>query len=172
MGLFDGLKNIVKKVAGVLDNPLSRALGTVTGTSGYTSGIAALADNRKAIGTMSAPVASIGAATPQPWMNIALPAGARPMALTSLPVAYPGVGGGGPVASMTTVGGVRAARRMVPRFNKFTRSWEWAPAARRMNPMNVRAARRAVRRIRGAMKLLKRIERTLPKQRTSKRRVA
>lgn len=36
---------------------------------------------------------------------------------------------------------------------------------RRMNPMNPRAARRAIRRIKGAMKMLRRIERQLPKQR-------
>ena len=35
-----------------------------------------------------------------------------------------------------------------------------------MNPMNPRAARRAIRRIRGARKLLQRIERSLPKART------
>lgn len=35
-----------------------------------------------------------------------------------------------------------------------------------MNPMNVRAARRAVRRIRGARKLLQRIERSLPRATT------
>lgn len=43
-------------------------------------------------------------------------------------------------------------------------------AAPRMNPMNVRAARRAVRRIRGARKLLQRIERSLPKQTVHRRR--
>lgn len=37
---------------------------------------------------------------------------------------------------------------------------------RRMNPLNPRAARRAIRRIKGAMKMLKQIERQLPKQRT------
>jgi len=37
---------------------------------------------------------------------------------------------------------------------------------RRMNPMNARAARRAIRRIKGARKLLQRIERSLPKART------
>lgn len=42
----------------------------------------------------------------------------------------------------------------------------------RMNPMNPRAARRAIRRIRGARKLLMRIERSLPRARarTSSRR--
>lgn len=39
----------------------------------------------------------------------------------------------------------------------------------RMNPMNVRAARRAIRRIRSARKLLQRIERSLPKTRTHTR---
>lgn len=38
-----------------------------------------------------------------------------------------------------------------------------------MNPMNPRAARRAIRRIRGARKLLQRIERSLPKARTTHR---
>ena len=45
----------------------------------------------------------------------------------------------------------------------------------RMNPMNPRAARRAIRRIRGARKLLQRIERSLPKahtRRTTHRRAA
>jgi len=42
-------------------------------------------------------------------------------------------------------------------------------AAPRMNPMNVRAARRAIRRIRGARKLLQRIERSLPKQTVRRR---
>lgn len=36
---------------------------------------------------------------------------------------------------------------------------------RRMNPLNPRAARRAIRRIKGAMKMLRQIERQLPKQR-------
>lgn len=39
-------------------------------------------------------------------------------------------------------------------------------AVPRMNPMNPRAARRAIRRIRGARKLLQRIERSLPKARS------
>lgn len=37
---------------------------------------------------------------------------------------------------------------------------------RRMNPLNPRAARRSIRRIKGAMKMLRQIERQLPKQRT------
>lgn len=37
---------------------------------------------------------------------------------------------------------------------------------RRMNPLNPRAARRAIRRIKGAMKMLRQIERQLPKQRS------
>jgi hypothetical protein len=44
-------------------------------------------------------------------------------------------------------------------------------AVPRMNPMNANAARRAIRRIRGARKLLQRIERSLPKQ-THRRRAA
>src|SRR5512139_131029 len=40
---------------------------------------------------------------------------------------------------------------------------------RRMNPMNARAARRAIRRIKGARKMLQQIERQLPKQRTASR---
>jgi 2-hydroxychromene-2-carboxylate isomerase len=39
----------------------------------------------------------------------------------------------------------------------------------RMNPMNYRAARRAVTRIRGARKLLQRIERSLPRVQTRRR---
>jgi len=42
-------------------------------------------------------------------------------------------------------------------------------AVPRMNPMNYRAARRAVTRIRGARKLLQRIERSLPRQQTRRR---
>jgi hypothetical protein len=45
-------------------------------------------------------------------------------------------------------------------------------AVPRMNPMNVRAARRAITRIRGARKLLQRIERSLPKQTVRRRRAA
>jgi hypothetical protein len=41
-----------------------------------------------------------------------------------------------------------------------------------MNPMNPRAARRAVVRIRGARKLLQRIERSLPRQTTRRRAAA
>jgi len=41
---------------------------------------------------------------------------------------------------------------------------------RRMNPMNARAARRAIRRIKGARKMLMQIERQLPKARTAQRR--
>jgi hypothetical protein len=40
-----------------------------------------------------------------------------------------------------------------------------------MNPMNPRAARRAIRRIRGARKLLQHIERSLPKARSHSRPV-
>jgi len=42
-------------------------------------------------------------------------------------------------------------------------------AVPRMNAMNVRAARRAIRRIRGARKLLQRIERSLPKAHVRRR---
>ena len=38
---------------------------------------------------------------------------------------------------------------------------------RRINPMNARAARRAIRRIKGARKMLQQIERQLPKQRAA-----
>jgi hypothetical protein len=40
---------------------------------------------------------------------------------------------------------------------------------RSMNPLNGRAARRAIRRIKGARKMLQQIERQLPKQRTTHR---
>lgn len=43
-------------------------------------------------------------------------------------------------------------------------------AVPRMNPMNPRAARRAIRRVRGARRLLQRIERSLPKQTVHRRR--
>jgi len=39
---------------------------------------------------------------------------------------------------------------------------EFAPRRRRINPMNAHAARRAVSRLRGVLKLLKRIEKTMP----------
>lgn len=42
---------------------------------------------------------------------------------------------------------------------------------RRMNPMNPRAAKRAIRRIKAARKMLQQIERQLPKQRTTRRAV-
>lgn len=40
---------------------------------------------------------------------------------------------------------------------------------RRMNPMNHRAAMRAIRRVKGARKTLQRIERQLPRQATRRR---
>ena len=44
---------------------------------------------------------------------------------------------------------------------------EFAPRRRRVNPTNIRAARRAVTRLRGVLKLLKRIERTMPHRKCS-----
>jgi hypothetical protein len=84
-----------------------------------------------------------------------------------------GYSGGGATGSWTPAAGTPmwAYRRLYTKKGtpRRTRRDGMPYAVPRMNPMNVRAARRAVRRIRGARKLLQRIERTLPKAHVRRR---
>jgi hypothetical protein len=106
--------------------------------------------------------------------------------LVPLPQSLPvgpgaGMGGGGATGtwSVPTSSGVPmwAYRRLYTKKGtpRRTRRDGMPYAVPRMNPMNPRAARRAIRRVRGARKLLQRIERSLPKahtRRTTTRRAA
>lgn len=185
MGLFDFAKDVVKKVAGIADNPLSRAISKATGGAIGGTGLAAaqvLAGNKKALKATGAQSASSGASLAAGPIRVSLPFGATPDFLPStvgsLPMpSAPGTGfvtSRAPTASDLdrAMGGAlpgvrRGGRRLVPRFDRYSQSWVWVPAPRRMNYMNYRAAKRAARRLSGALKLLHKIESLAPRRRAS-----
>lgn len=126
-----------------------------------------------------------------------LPAPAAPVSATIPAPAFPGAGfmpigglgkitlpGGNGVTRADLPGGL-PGQRLAPRGQAFPTADPAGPAPagyhldkktrtywvrnRRMNPMNHRAAMRAIRRVKAARKMLQKIERQLPKQRTTRR---
>lgn len=141
-------------------------------------------------GALGGPVgAAIGGAvggiiSPQPSQvaaQIPIPRSARPGLQTFVPPPPPSLPGAGQVEpAMSKV--PQIARRAQPlvtevltgqacpkgyHLDKKTRSY--CVKNRRMNPLNGRAAMRAIRRIKGARRMLQKIERSLPKQRVTRR---
>lgn len=151
-GIGNALKKAVKGIAKVVDNPVTRAVGTVVPGAGVVSTVARVAAGnvvRPTIPTMAAPTLAF-TAPPAPtsvpsWTDIiANPIGAASQALTRAGAALQ------PTSS---------AQMGMPRKR------------RRMNPLNARAARRAIRRIKAVRRITRDIERSLPKQ-AARRRAA
>ena len=82
------------------------------------------------------------------------------------------IAGAGAAAFTALSPAQQAANNATALYNRLTGRGTTATGKkrRRMNPMNIRAARRAIRRIRGARRILMRIERSMPKARTHHRR--
>lgn len=142
-------------VGGFIGGPAGFAIGTQVG--------AAIAPRPKARPVQqfspTIPLPSfVGGALPvlaTPTRGMRLPTVPRapggPPGLPGLPIPIPGFGGGG--------GGACPAG-----FHLDKRSRSFCVRNRRMNPLNGKAASRAIRRIKGARKMLQKIERQLPKQ--------
>jgi len=83
-------------------------------------------------------------------------------------------GGGGATGSWVPSGKMRYSHNVVDattgRVYRVSNKTGKIIKPRQMNPLNGRAARRAIRRIRGARKMLQAIERSLPKARTRQTR--
>jgi len=152
------LKKGVKSLAGIVDNPLTRAAGVVMPGVGQIAGIAGVVAGNKAV-TRSLVGPSLGAGS----------------ALTSA-VSDPRVASNsgftwsssGPMSSLGFTATSSSSRRRTPRM----RADGTVYYPRRMNPLNARAARRAIRRIKAVRKITRDIERSLPKVQTRSRRAA
>lgn len=171
LGLLSSLKNIGQSVLKVIDNPLTRTGLAASGLSGAGAILSGLAGNQNAAN------AQLGAFLGS--QNSAGPAAQLPTYTTprqpTMPVylgsnsLFPTLPGAGTVAKVAKTvarpGGVvgylyDAAGNIIGTQKK----------RRRMNPANIRAARRAIRRIRGTRRILQRIERTLPTRTVHTRR--
>jgi len=150
MGLFSAIKKITKKVL----KPVAKVV--LPTAAGFFGGAELGAAVERVVGggvSTGFPGAS------RPFTTLpALPGGFAPPPITR-PLPRP-PGGGLPIIPRPT--GVGCPAGFHPAKDRSGR----CVRNRRMNPLNPRAARRAIRRIKGAMKVLKSIERQLPKQRT------
>lgn len=132
---------------------------------------------QRAVGAFGGPVgaAIFGAATVQPRLPRA-PGGAP--TFPAIPALPPGVAAPTQLTTRQAArGAVRAAEFVQagmacpPGFHPAKDGSGRCVRNRRMNPMNPRAARRAIRRIKAARKMLMQIERQLPKQRARPRQI-
>lgn len=157
------LGDIGKKLLKVIDNPITRAgLGTV-GLSGAGAILSAAAGNQAAANAqLGAAYGSIyqGGQAATPVFNPQITG--APMLLGNLFPSIPGVSGAQP----TITGVAKAAYKGASQYVY------GAPTTkrRRMNPANIKAARRAIRRIRSTRRVLQRIERLLPTRTVHARR--
>lgn len=141
------------------------ATGFATGgpLGGLLGGLTSLAPQPRAAAAPSfVPVAAQGFATQV--RGVRLPTIPRfpgkPPGGPGLPIPFPGPGAVNGVGQDLGVGGGGACPAGF-HLDKRTRSF--CVRNRRMNPLNGRAAMRAIRRIKGARKMLQKIERQLPK---------
>lgn len=144
MSLFGGIANFAKKavkgIAKVIDNPVTRAVGQIHPGVGAVSSISsALAGNVPRVSTgQYGGVANF------------MPASSGSQVLSSLFDPFLTTPEGGVVDYLTPDVLVRPVGRK----------------RRRMNPLNARAARRAIRRIKAVRRITNDIERSLPKARS------
>lgn len=148
----------LSKILKVVDNPLTRASLSSLGYGQAAGAIAAAAGNQAAasalLGGSYGSVFSGGPAV-TPTFNTQIQG--RPMMLgNSLFPTLPGVsGGGGATGTWTPTAAASRGSYYMGADGKVHRR-------RRMNPANIKAARRAIRRIRSTRRILQRIERLLP----------
>jgi hypothetical protein len=171
VSLFGSIGNFAKKalkgISRVVDNPVTRAIGTVSPGVGAVVGMAGgIAGNRRAITGSAYPLTGFqqDPRMGDPWGGFAgggatgyygdpsgrALAGRAPMA---------GAAGSCEVRTLKS-GKVRYPRRRADGTCYFPR---------RMNPLNPRAARRAIRRIKAVRRITRDIERSLPKAATRRR---
>jgi hypothetical protein len=157
VGLLSSIGNAFKSVVKVIDNPVTRGALGVAGLSNVGAALSAAAGNQAAVN------AQLGAAwgstyqggnASTPTFNPAVISGSKQMIFgNNLFPSIPGVSGAAPGGAPLTVAGYTLVKRR-----------------RRMNPTNIKAARRAIRRIRSTRRVLQRIERLLPTRTVHSRR--
>jgi len=174
LGLLSSIANIGKKIVKAIDNPLVRTGLGAAGLSAVGGTLSTIAGNQAAanaqFGAAIGSVYQSGPASTAP--NVSVPR------LPSMPVylgnnlfpSLPGVSGAvGPVlktvGKVMTTGGAGALL-----YDALGNVIGTSKKRRRMNPANIKAARRAIRRIRGTRRILQRIERTLPTRTVHSRR--
>ncbi len=171
MSLFGSIGNFAKKalkgVSRIVDNPVTRAIGTVNPGVGAVVGVAgSVAGNRRAITGSAFPLTGFAqdprnAGAFDPFSAGSWIEAGRQNLVNRLTAA-----GGGAMAGadcevrVLKSGKTRYARRRADGTCYFPR---------RMNPLNPRAARRAIRRIKAVRRITRDIERSLPKVATKRR---
>lgn len=176
--LTGGASAVVKAITGQPKNPLKTKNVGVNPRVNQRKGTIQLTPMSSPVPISSAP--TVGQYSPAPSVRTSPMPGvsviSAPGATPQLPIQYADTfmgfqGAGASGGFMPAVPGSMASmyRRY---YNKNgtprrTRKDGMPYAVPRMNPMNPRAARRAIRRIRGARKLLQRIERSLPRARAA-----
>jgi len=152
VGLLSSIGNFAKKVVKVIDNPLTRAGLSASGLGAVGATLSAAAGNQAAVnaylGASQGAVYQGGPATVIPQI-----VGKSILLGNSLFPTIPGVSGMAPGGASPSVLGYTLTKKR-----------------RRMNPANIKAARRAIRRIRGTRRVLQRIERLLPTRTVHSRR--
>lgn len=166
-GIGNALKKVAKGVASVIDNPVTRAIGSVNPLVGAVTSTAGLiAGNMQ-----TTQYGGAGQFLPGPGgVSYGLPSG---FAFDPRPTTTPG----GAIDLLTPdflvppTGGsctprvLRSGKVRYPRH----RADGTCYFPRRMNPLNPRAARRAIRRIKAVRRITRDIERSLPKVSTRRR---
>lgn len=168
-GIGNALKKVAKGVASVIDNPVTRAIGSVNPLVGAVATTAAMAaGNQRALTSLGTPdfLPGPGGVTygsgsgftfdPRPTTQ----AGGVFDQLTP-DFLVP------PVGASCSPRQLRSGKIRYPRH----RADGTCYFPRRMNPLNPRAARRAIRRIKAVRRITRDIERSLPKA-TTRRRAA
>lgn len=152
------LKKGVKSLAGVVDNPLTRAVGAVmpgVGAVGTLAGV--VAGNKQVTRGVIQQTTGFG--------NALTSAVSDPRIASNSGFTW---NSSGPLSSLGFTATSSTTRRRTPRM----RADGTVYYPRRMNPLNARAARRAIRRIKAVRKITRDIERSLPKVQTRSRRAA
>lgn len=174
MSLFGSIGNLVKKaakgIAKVVDNPVTRvASGVLPGGAAVSTLAAGIAGNKRAVAQFMGTPGFVAGGTPQlPGFGAGFSFDPRPTTTS-----------GGAIDALTPDWLVRpqgvacqpkqlkSGKVRYPRM----RADGTCYFPRRMNPLNPRAARRAIRRIKAVRRITRDIERSLPKQ-TTRRRAA
>lgn len=168
-GIGNAFKKVAKGIAKVVDNPVTRAIGQVNPGVGLVTSVAgAVAGNKKAIGLVGGPSSFLPGAGGNPFGTQGFTFDPRPTteaggwidALTPDALVRPMGAGCSPKV-------LKSGKVRYPRYRADGSCY----FPRRMNPLNPRAARRAIRRIKAVRRITRDIERSLPKA-ASRRRAA